>query len=849
MVRAAAHALGREVEPLVEVELDAGRVGRAETANAAGRGGCVPLKGVLGHGAALRRKTPHLLDGGIGRRHGGRDGVGRQGRQRDVGIADMADIADVANIPNIVGVVRCGGIVALGQQLHGGRHGHGDVRHAAAAATVRDGGQVEGDVAAGRAAAMVARVLQAVHAAVVGTAALSIVVGRRRRGARRVGRVHGDGMGDAVLCALHDAHARQEAQHGLLPALAGHAALDVEQVREHGRQEDGDARRREVHLEAQTEHLAAHARDAVGRVAHARARELLLLDRQHGRAGRDGLDPRPVQRRHCRVIHQVKQGALDGNRGAAVLDIARRECGVPARRRQCQQPGAQLCIDLVDDARAVALAVVAHRAVGEQHHGAVVAVAAAVAAAAAAAARAVGADGILLLEHVADEDAQLRLLDTQLSELLLHVEIAHQTALGRQDVDLVWQYGLVKVAGHEHGNVGVFAADALGAAHAERDHAVAHKAAPPQQLAQTLAPHGLAGGARVAVQANGVGERDGNAHPVPGVLLVVGGLVPVGHEQEGLDEGEAVGLVVEVVQSPGLHEERLARLAAAAEAGCFEELGGHKGSGGEHDGMVQQQADGAVLAVAVVDGLEQRVQLEQRHVRVHKLDVGVQKGALQRDVGQREGALAVQVHNVLGGHLAGQRADEAGQEGSHLLLGVAELAIDRQEREAGEVQGRRGNGCNGDRVSGRRGVVAVVRVSVSIVVVRVVVAVVRVVVMVVVEAVIVVVAAAVALVEVHAGRGLGEQQRVVADALLGGKAKRSAVGAVGAAVTVGAVDAGAVELAERGFGVCECRVELAVQAIEVDAVDAVDAVTVGVDKVVLECLGAGKRARGLTCVE
>ena len=45
-----------------------------------------------------------------------------------------------------------------------------------------------------------------------------------------------------------------------------------------------------------------------------------------------------------------------------------------------------------------------------------------------------------------------------------------------------------------------------------------------------------------------MGEGDGDAHPVPGVLLVVWGLIPVGHEEEGLDDGDAVGFVVEIVQ-------------------------------------------------------------------------------------------------------------------------------------------------------------------------------------------------------------------------------------------------------------------------------------------------------------
>ena len=42
-----------------------------------------------------------------------------------------------------------------------------------------------------------------------------------------------------------------------------------------------------------------------------------------------------------------------------------------------------------------------------------------------------------------------------------------------------------------------------------------------------------------AVQADCVGEGDGNTHPVPGVFLVIRSLVPVGHEEERLDDGNA----------------------------------------------------------------------------------------------------------------------------------------------------------------------------------------------------------------------------------------------------------------------------------------------------------------------
>ena len=99
----------------------------------------------------------------------------------------------------------------------------------------------------------------------------------------------------------------------------------------------------------------------------------------------------------------------------------------------------------------------------------------------------------------------------------------------------------------EHGDVVISVPDPHRAAHTQRYQAVAHEARPLEAFQQLLLA-GLHGGVlRVTVQADGVGEGGGHAHPVPHILLVGGRLVLVRHEEEGLDEGDTVELVIEIV--------------------------------------------------------------------------------------------------------------------------------------------------------------------------------------------------------------------------------------------------------------------------------------------------------------
>lgn len=74
--------------------------------------------------------------------------------------------------------------------------------------------------------------------------------------------------------------------------------------------------------------------------------------------------------------------------------------------------------------------------------------------------------------------------------------------------------------------------------------------------------------------------------------------------------------------------------------------------------MVEQQAHLAIEAIAAVDDAEKGMQIHQWHKRVDKLDVGLKQSILERNVGQRQGALHLQVAHIFGSNLAGQRAEE-----------------------------------------------------------------------------------------------------------------------------------------------------------------------------------------------
>jgi hypothetical protein len=81
----------------------------------------------------------------------------------------------------------------------------------------------------------------------------------------------------------------------------------------------------------------------------------------------------------------------------------------------------------------------------------------------------------------------------------------------------------------------------------------------------------------------------------------------------------------------------------------------------EEDGMVQEQADLAFLAVGGVDHLQKVEQLEEGHVGVDIFDVGLQEGVLQRTVGYAQGALALEIGDLILANSVGQWFDPGRQ--------------------------------------------------------------------------------------------------------------------------------------------------------------------------------------------
>ena len=302
-----------------------------------------------------------------------------------------------------------------------------------------------------------------------------------------------------------------------------------------GRQDDGDARGRQVALQAVPAHLGHHARDVLGRLAHPLPRRLLHLDRRARRLPRRRRqEQRPVQRRDGRVVHHVQQVALHRDRLGRLRDGLRAQRAVAAALGRVLEPFSQVPVHLLD------LLHVVRVLVGQQHVRAVGRVLGPHAGAA--------EDAVLHLEDVADEPAQLRLLDAHDGQLALHLDVADEGALGPQHLVVLGQRLDLEVVLDQRGDVEVSGLDPRGPPHPQRDQAVSHEAGPPHALPQLLLPrrHGRLG--RVPVEADRVRQRYRDAHPVPRVFGVVGRLVPVRHEQQALDQDQAVRLVIKVVE-------------------------------------------------------------------------------------------------------------------------------------------------------------------------------------------------------------------------------------------------------------------------------------------------------------
>lgn len=90
----------------------------------------------------------------------------------------------------------------------------------------------------------------------------------------------------------------------------------------------------------------------------------------------------------------------------------------------------------------------------------------------------------------------------------------------------------------------------------------------------------------------------------------------------------------------------------------------HKGRRRKHNTLVEQQARLAVDAIPAIDNAQEVVQVDQRHVRIDVLDIALQQRILQRNVGQRQGALECEILHILGGDLGRQRPHKRGKLGS-----------------------------------------------------------------------------------------------------------------------------------------------------------------------------------------
>lgn len=100
--------------------------------------------------------------------------------------------------------------------------------------------------------------------------------------------------------------------------------------------------------------------------------------------------------------------------------------------------------------------------------------------------------------------------------------------------------------------------------------------------------------------------------------------------------------------------------------------------------MVQEQADLTSLAVTGVYDVQEVEQLEEGHVGVDIFDIGLQKGVLQRRVGYTQGALALEVRDLVLADPVGQWFDPGRQERQRVdLTGLVQEA----QAVAKELQG------------------------------------------------------------------------------------------------------------------------------------------------------------------
>lgn len=113
----------------------------------------------------------------------------------------------------------------------------------------------------------------------------------------------------------------------------------------------------------------------------------------------------------------------------------------------------------------------------------------------------------------------------------------------------------------------------------------------------------------------------------------------------------------------------------------------HKRRGGEQDGLIEKQAHLATGTVGGVHNVQELLHVQERHVRVHILGVGLEERALEGAAGKRQGALLAEEADVLGGDLGGEDGDEAGQQGVGVdILEAAELRVPEERDLVQEVR-------------------------------------------------------------------------------------------------------------------------------------------------------------------
>lgn len=142
---------------------------------------------------------------------------------------------------------------------------------------------------------------------------------------------------------------------------------------------------------------------------------------------------------------------------------------------------------------------------------------------------------------------------------------------------------------------------------------------------------------------------------MPRVSVFVRGLVPECHEQNGLDDDDSVSFGVEVVEkllkvSTGFSrysrrvtysnsmEEGLACFSTGLEARLFEKIHADVCCPCKQDGLVQQEADLARIAISVVHRAEKFFDIYHRYEWIYVFEEGPEKGALERQVWRRQGS-------------------------------------------------------------------------------------------------------------------------------------------------------------------------------------------------------------------